>query len=168
MTSSAITPTRDGCAQAWIQTRFPPGWTIVVPSQLAFDPRVLEDKGIACDGRRLQVGQGHRRAPAALERRQAPAVVMLPRWGADPRFEGQTLARCTERGLTSLACAETFGREPVLVNYLHRPSTATRPSPSHSSIRVKCRRAGRESNGGGAALPPRFPHRREITQECVR
>ena len=48
---------------------------------------------------------------------QEPAVVMLPRWGADPRFEGQTLADALNEASRPWRVLKTFGREPVLVNY---------------------------------------------------
>jgi len=104
-------------AQAWIQTRFPPGWTIVVPSQLAFDPRVLEDKGSHVTVVDFKSAKDTSGLQQLLRGIQEPAVVMLPRWGADPRFEGQTLADALNEASRPWRVLKTFGREPVLVNY---------------------------------------------------
>ena len=45
------------------------------------------------------------------------AVIMLPRWGADPRVEGQALADALNEASRSLQVLRTFGTNPVLVNY---------------------------------------------------
>ena len=104
-------------AQAWIEGRFPPGWTIVVPPQLAFDTRALEDKGshvTVVDLKSAQDAGGLRQLLSGV---QEPAVIMVPRWGADPRFEGQTLANALNEASRHWRVLKTFGTKPVLVNY---------------------------------------------------
>ncbi len=104
-------------AQAWIETRFPAGWTIVVPPQLAFDPRVLEKKGSHVTVVDLKAAKDATGLQQLLRGVHEPAVVMLPRWGADPRFEGQTLADTLNEASRPWRVLKAFGRQPVLVNY---------------------------------------------------
>jgi hypothetical protein len=46
-----------------------------------------------------------------------PAVLLLPHWGADARFEGQKLADLLNAIASGRTPLKSFGRNPVLVNY---------------------------------------------------
>lgn len=104
-------------AQAWIETRLPPGVTIVVPRQLAFDTRAIKNKGWQVTVVDLESARDPSRLQQLLTGVRGPAVIMLPRWGADPRVEGQALADALNEASRSLQVLRTFGTNPVLVNY---------------------------------------------------
>jgi hypothetical protein len=49
----------------------------------------------------------------------APAVILVPRWGADSRFAGQELAGTLNELSRRWRVIKTFGTHDVLVNYTH-------------------------------------------------
>jgi len=104
-------------AQAWIETEFPPGWTIVVPRQLAFDTRAIEAEGSHVTVVDLKSARDTSGLEQLLTGVRKPAVIMLPRWGADPRSEGQTLADALNEASRPWRVLKAFGTQPVLVNY---------------------------------------------------
>jgi hypothetical protein len=105
-------------ALTWIQERLPPEWSIVVPSQLGVDTDTL----IKATGRRVMVVdlQSARDSSALhqlLRGISQPAVIMAPRWGADPRFPGRDVAPVLNEVTRHWRIVKTFGANPVLVNY---------------------------------------------------
>jgi hypothetical protein len=105
-------------ARAWVSERLPPGWSIVVPSQLGVDT----DAFLKATGRHVTVVDlQSARSEDALQRLLGgiprPAVVLAPRWGADERFPGQDVAPLLNDLTRSWRIVETFGVNPVLVNY---------------------------------------------------
>lgn len=104
-------------ARAWIEARLPDDWTIVIPSQLGFDPRPLE-----AEGRHVVVvdfpAEGDAASIDALRNEvPSPALILAPRWGADPRFEGAERAAVLNAAASRWKVIESFGINPVLVNY---------------------------------------------------
>ncbi len=106
-------------ASAWIAAQLPRDHTIVVPRELAFDVRPLEK------GRRsvTRVELASAREPDALDALlgevPSPAVILVPRWGADRRSPGQRRADALNALTKQWRVLETFGHNDVLVNYLH-------------------------------------------------
>jgi len=110
-------------AQAWIESRLPPDWTIVIPSQLAFDARGLEARGFHVVDVNLQSAANADALRGLLSGVQEPAVILVPRWGADSRFSGQEIADALNEVSRHWRVEKTFGTNPVLVNY-------SQPNPS--------------------------------------
>jgi hypothetical protein len=104
-------------ANAWITERVPLNWTIVVPTQLGFDARQLEASG----RRIMSIDLQSARDPGALQSLvsdvPAPAIIMVPRWGADSRFDGQEVAVDLNAIGRRWHAMKTFGTNDVLVNY---------------------------------------------------
>jgi hypothetical protein len=102
-------------AQAWIAEHIPSDWAVVVPPELGMDVRPL-----LVHGSRVEVvdfaddpaGLG-----AQLSGLTGPAVVLLPRWGADLRFHGSERAERRNKASEGWPAIATFGANPVLVNY---------------------------------------------------
>jgi hypothetical protein len=104
-------------AVRWMIERVPADFAVVVPTQLRFDARPLKKRGTRIVEVDLQsahdVEAFHRTIAAA----GGSAVLLLPHWGADERFEGQKLADQLNTLGSSLTPLKSFGRNPVLVNY---------------------------------------------------
>lgn len=104
-------------AVKWIFERLPKGFAVVVPTQLRFDARPLRKQGIRVVDVDLQSARDAEALHLAIAAAAGPAVVLLPHWGADERFEGQKLADQLNGLAGGLTPMKTFGRNPVLVNY---------------------------------------------------
>jgi hypothetical protein len=104
-------------AQAFIEKRIPPDWTIVVPSELGVDIRALQAKGTRVSVVNLQPATDAGAFQRSIADVQQPAVIMLPHWGADSRFPGQDTADALNRVSQRWHVMKTFGTNPVLVNY---------------------------------------------------
>jgi hypothetical protein len=105
-------------AQAWIDERIPPNWTIVAPKQLNFDARGLQKAGRRVMVVDLQSALDPGAVGALLGEVPAPAVIMVPQWGADARYAGgQELADALNNLSGRRQVLKTFGTNPVLVNY---------------------------------------------------
>ena len=105
-------------ARAWIAEHLPDNQAIVVPTELGFDRRGLE-----AGGRRVKVVElGSARDPDALNALlsdvPSPAVIMVPRWGADARSPGQASANALNGLAGRWRVIKRFGSKDVLVNYL--------------------------------------------------
>jgi hypothetical protein len=104
-------------ANAWIKERVPADWTIVVPTELGFDQRELKASG----RRVMPIDLRSARDPGALQSLlsdvPAPAIIMVPRWGADSRFPGQDAADVLNGIARRWRAMKTFGTNDVLVNY---------------------------------------------------
>jgi hypothetical protein len=103
-------------AEAWIQT-LPRDWTIVVPKQLGFDHRRLEAGGRTVTVVDLQSATDGAALDSLLSGLPAQAVIMVPRWGADPRYPGGEQADTLNGLARRWRVIKTFGTNPVLVNY---------------------------------------------------
>lgn len=110
------TDSRNAATQ-WIEDKLPPGTTVVVPRQLSFDTRPLEARGTHVVGVDLQAAVSVDAFQQLLQQAGGPALLLLPRWAADDRFEGKEVAaRLNEIG-RMLKPIVRFGSNPVLVNY---------------------------------------------------
>ena len=102
----------------WIEENLPNGWTIVVPTQLGFDRRGIEASGRVVMVVDLQSARDAGRLQSLLGDVPSPAVIMVPRWGADARYpDGQKLADVLNHLSRRWRALETFGTNEVLVNY---------------------------------------------------
>lgn len=104
-------------ARVWIDQRLPAEWTIVIPTELAFDKRLLE-----ATGRKVVVidGQPPRDAGALqslVTDVPSPAAILVPRWGADSRYPGQEVADTLNQLWRRWRVVQRFGTNDVLVNY---------------------------------------------------
>jgi hypothetical protein len=99
-------------ALAWLEERIPRGWTIVVPKELAFDRRKLEARGWKVRVVDFEAAQDTSDVPS-------PAVVMVPRFGADSRYSGQERANALNKIARRWQVIQTFGTNDVLVNYTY-------------------------------------------------
>jgi hypothetical protein len=105
-------------AEAWIEERVPPNWTIVAPKQLNFDARRLEKAGRRVMVVDLKSALNHVALGSLLGEVPAPAVIMVPKWGADRRYEGgQEQADALNNLSGGRQVLKTFGTNAVLVNY---------------------------------------------------
>jgi len=102
-------------ARTWLRERLPPDWTIVAPTQLGFDWRGLRRLKLVD----LQSARDPRALESLLSEVPAPAVIMVPNWGADARFAGQDLADALNDLSRHWRVMKTFGTNKVLVNYSH-------------------------------------------------
>ena len=104
-------------AVRWMIERVPADFAVVVPTQLRFDARPLKKRGTRIVEVDLQSARDADAFHRTIGEAAGAAVLLLPHWGADERFEGQKLAdqlNALGNGLTPL---KSFGRNPVLVNY---------------------------------------------------
>jgi len=121
-------------AHAWIEARLQPEWTIVVPGHLNFDTRRLEKAGrhvMVVDLKAAGDMDGLNSIMAGVP---APAVIMVPHWGADERYAGQELADALNNLSQRWRIVKTFGTNAVRVNY--RPATP-RGDPAFSIAVLK-------------------------------
>jgi hypothetical protein len=106
-------------ARAWMTEHLPPNWAVVVPTELGFDLR-----GLDTGGRHVKVvALRSARDPAAINALlgdvPSPAVMMVPRWGADRRSPGTKAADLLNSFSGRWRVIKRFGTNDVLVNYLY-------------------------------------------------
>ena len=131
---SEPTNCRSSGQHAWIEARVSPEWTIVVPNQLNVDVRKLEKAGrhvVLVDLKSARDEDGLNAIMAGVP---APAVILVPHWGADDRFSGQELADSLNSLSQRWRVLKTFGTNDVRVNY--RPATP-RGDPAFSIAILK-------------------------------
>jgi 4-amino-4-deoxy-L-arabinose transferase-like glycosyltransferase len=104
-------------ARAWAAEHLPFDWTIVVPTELAFDRRGLEIRGRRLKVVDLRSARDADTLNALLRDVPSPAVIMVPRWGADRRSPGQQAADALNAVARPFRVIKTFGTNDVLVNY---------------------------------------------------
>lgn len=104
-------------AVGWIEERIAPEWTIVVPAQLGLDRRRLEAAGRQVIVVDLQSARDAGAADSLLHDVRRPALLLVPRWGADPRFPGSESARTLNDVSRRWSLMKSFGTNDVLVNY---------------------------------------------------
>ena len=103
---------------AWIGDNLPPNWSIVVPRELGLDRRGLDARGRHVKVVELKPARDGGDIAALLSDVPAPAVMLVPRWGADRRTPGQSTADALNALSTQWRVIRTFGSNDVLVNYL--------------------------------------------------
>jgi hypothetical protein len=104
-------------ATAWLERRLPAGWTIVIPAQLAFDARALQARGSSVTVVDFRQATNPDQLRGLLSGVQEPAVILVPRWGADERFAGKEVAEALNEVGRHWQVQASFGTNPVLVNY---------------------------------------------------
>jgi hypothetical protein len=104
-------------AREWIAAELPPNWTLVVPSELGFDRRGLEAGGRQVKVVDLGTTADPNAVQAMLADVPAPAVILVPRWGADRRSPGQETAKALNAVTEGWRVVRSFGSNDVLVNY---------------------------------------------------
>ena len=104
-------------AQAWIEARLQPEWTIVVPRHLNFDARKLEKAGRHVVLVDLKAARDVDALNSIMAGVPAPAVIMVPHWGADARYAGQDVADTLNNLSQRWRIIKTFGTNDVRVNY---------------------------------------------------
>jgi hypothetical protein len=102
----------------WIADNLPPEWSIVVPHELGLDRRGLDAGGRRVKTVHLKSAQDGAAILALLADVPAPAVMLVPRWGADRRSPGQSTADALNALTTKWRVIKTFGTGDVLVNYV--------------------------------------------------
>jgi hypothetical protein len=100
-----------------MEKRVPSGWTVVMPKQLRFDARPLAARGLKIAEVDPQSAPNQEAFERVLGNLHGPAVIFVPAWGADERFEGQQVADALNGLSKQLHVVKTFGSKPVLVNY---------------------------------------------------
>ena len=104
-------------ATSFLLERVPADWTIAVPSQLGFDSRPLEAAGRRVVKVDLQSARDEETLGAVLGPVPQPAVLLVPRWGADDRFPNGALAGVLNQLHQRWRPLREFGSNAVLVNY---------------------------------------------------
>jgi hypothetical protein len=104
-------------ATDYLLERLPSDWTIVVPSQLGLDTRPLEGAGRRILKVNLQSATDDQALGALLAPVTHPAVLLVPRWGADTRFPNGEVAAVLNRMAGRWRALREFGSNDVLVNY---------------------------------------------------
>ena len=102
-------------AAGWIEERLPQGWTIVIPKQLGFDTRGLEARGRRVVVVDLQSVRDDGALQALLNGLPKPAIIMVPRWGADLWFPGQGSPGVLNDLSRRWRVMKTFGTNDVIV-----------------------------------------------------
>jgi len=106
-------------ARAWIAEHLPYNQAIVVPTELGFDRRGLEVLGRRVKIVELRSARDPDSLSAHLSDVPSPAVIMVPRWGADARSPGQAAANALNGLARRWRVIKRFGSKDVLVNYLY-------------------------------------------------
>lgn len=101
----------------WIQQKLPAEWGVVVPSELGTDVRPLEATKRRVVSVKLQPALNTTALQQALAGIESPAVILVPRWGADPRYRGADVASTLNDLMSSWRVVARFGTQDVLVNY---------------------------------------------------
>ena len=110
----SVTPDSRNLARDWVVENLPAGWTVVVPSELGFDTRSLEDRDFLVQEVSVTTLQDQKDMLALVE---GQVVALVPVWGMDERYAapaGPDEMNATTAGKHTLA---EFGSNPVLVNY---------------------------------------------------
>lgn len=103
---------------AWIGDNLPPNWSIVVPRELGLDRQGLDARGRHVKVVELKPARDAGAIAALLSDVPAPAVMLVPHWGADRRTPGQSTADALNALSTQWRVIRRFGSNDVLVNYL--------------------------------------------------
>ncbi len=104
-------------ARAWIRENVPPDHAIVVPFELGLDARGLDARGRVVRYVELRSGGDPAALYALLADVPRPAVILVPRWGADRRTAGQREADKLNWLAQQWPVLARFGTNEVLVNY---------------------------------------------------
>ncbi len=121
-------------ARDWVGEHLPPNWAVVLPTELGFDAR-----GLGATGRHVKVvdllwARDRAGLNALLHDVPSPAVLMVPRWGADRRSPGQKTADALNAAAQGRRVIKSFGTNDVLVNY---SSTTAYGDPAFAIAVVK-------------------------------
>ena len=106
-------------ARVWVAKELPYDWAIVVPRELGFNRRGLEIGGRRVKFVNLREARDPAQVGALLSDVPSPAVLMVPRWGADRRSPGRTTADALNALTGQWRAMKTFGTNDVLVNYTY-------------------------------------------------
>jgi hypothetical protein len=104
-------------ASRWVREQLPASWAVVVPSELGFDRRGLEGEGRHVKVVSLRSVDSPGALQGLLSDVPSPAVLLVPRWGADRRSPGQSQADALNAALPRRPVSRRFGSRDVLVNY---------------------------------------------------
>lgn len=104
-------------AREWVAEHLPYNWAIVLPSELGFDRHGLEIRSRHIKVVDLRSARDPDAVNALLNDVPSPAVLFVPRWGADRRSPGQKAADALNALAGRWKVIETFGSNDVLVNY---------------------------------------------------
>ena len=104
-------------AAQWVDQHLPLNWAIVVPKELGFDTRGLDARGRHIKVVDLLWARDRPGLDALLDDVPSPAVLMVPRWGADRRSPGQKAADALNAASQGRRIVKSFGSNDVLVNY---------------------------------------------------
>jgi hypothetical protein len=104
-------------ARDWVAEHLPYNWAIVLPSELGFDRHGLEIRSRHIKVVDLRSARDPSALDALLSDVPSPAVLFVPRWGADRRSPGQKAADALNAVASRWKVIKTFGSNDVLVNY---------------------------------------------------
>ena len=79
----SVTPDSRNLARDWVVENLPAGWTVVVPSELGFDTRSLEDRDFLVQEVSVTTLQDQKDMLALVE---GQVVALVPVWGMDERY----------------------------------------------------------------------------------
>lgn len=131
------TPVQESRREAveWIVQNIPRDRTLIIPVELELRTSELEAAGYAVVSRpfkRLHTRDAYRRAAQAIE---GPAVFLVPRWRADPRFpDGELADRLDNAASKATVKLRSFEGGALKVNY---PRTVTEGNPAIAISELK-------------------------------
>jgi hypothetical protein len=105
-------------ARAWIKEHISYDWAIVVPNELGFDSRGLDIRGRVVKRVDLRSARDPVALTELLSDVPSPAVILVPRWGADRRSPGQREADALNALAGQWRVMQSFGNNELLTNYL--------------------------------------------------
>lgn len=106
-------------ATRWMEADLPADWAIVLPEELGLDPRPLRGAGRNVIEFHLQKTLTPDAVRQALAEVPSPAVILVPRFGADDRFRGADVAPALNQLTASWRVLRRYEGNDVLVNYSH-------------------------------------------------
>lgn len=130
-------PVRESRREAveWIVQNIPRDRTLIIPVELELRTSELEEEGFAVVLRpfkRLYTQGAYRKAAEAIE---GPAVFLVPKWRADPRFPDGELARRLDNAASRATMdLRSFEGGMLKVNY---PRTVTEGNPAIAIAELK-------------------------------
>lgn len=106
-------------AVAWIEDNVPLDWAVVVPNELGLDVRRLNSRGYDIRMIDFKSLDSIGAIESLAKPTDGPVVVLVPRWGFDPRFPGEEQAAALNEAAddAGMKVLQSFGGRNLKFNY---------------------------------------------------